>query len=107
MPFKNSEEKRRWRKRYANRDRKRARRESDIRSMPEVCEVCGQPSHRPALDFDHDHLLGLFRGWLCNACNMTLGSAKDDPARLRALAEYLERFYETGSSLAITPRGPR
>lgn len=36
-------------------------------------------------------LTGRFRGWLCNVCNLTIGAMKDDPVRLRLLAEYVER----------------
>jgi hypothetical protein len=35
------------------------------------------------------------RGWLCRYCNIALGAAKDDPRRLRALAEYLEAYAAT------------
>src|ERR1039458_5977494 len=40
---------------------------------------------------DHDHKTGIVRGILCNGGNMALGQAADDPQRLRALADYLER----------------
>jgi hypothetical protein len=40
---------------------------------------------------DHDHTTGIVRGILCNGCNAALGHVKDDPKRLRALADYLER----------------
>ncbi len=44
---------------------------------------------------DHDHTTGKVRGILCNGCNMALGQAKDDPLRLRLLAEYLEERKDT------------
>jgi hypothetical protein len=50
--------------------------------------VCGVTTKRV---WDHDHRTGDFRGWLCNSCNAALGFAKDDPWRLRLLADYLER----------------
>jgi hypothetical protein len=31
------------------------------------------------------------RGVLCGPCNLALGHVKDDPERLRRMAEYLER----------------
>jgi hypothetical protein len=32
------------------------------------------------------------RGLLCNDCNLALGHAHDDPARLRALIVYLAKW---------------
>lgn len=55
---------------------------------PSNCEVCGSDKR---ICFDHCHATGLFRGWICNTCNSLLGIAKDSPALLRSLAEYLEQ----------------
>lgn len=43
------------------------------------------------LYYDHDHKTGLFRGWLCCACNLAAGNCADDPERLVGLADYLRR----------------
>ena len=40
---------------------------------------------------DHDHATNVVRGVLCNRCNRIVGMAKDDAARLRRIADYLER----------------
>lgn len=60
------------------------------RPKPEVCEVCGGNHHRPGIFFDHCHSTGIFRGWICDRCNKTLGMVKDSAELLRKLAEYLE-----------------
>ena len=73
--------------------RKRKPREPDIvptRPQPERCEACGGWDVI-SLCRDHDHASGLFRGWLCRSCNIGVGFFYDDPARLRAAADYLER----------------
>ena len=40
---------------------------------------------------DHCHATGKARGLVCRACNLALGHAQEDPLRLRALADYIER----------------
>lgn len=52
--------------------------------------VCGNDLVRPHLD--HCHETGVVRGLLCQPCNMALGLLRDDPARLRRLASYVEKF---------------
>jgi hypothetical protein len=51
------------------------------------CAICGEaePQH-----LDHDHETGSIRQLLCQRCNNGLGLFKDDPAVLRAAAEYVE-----------------
>lgn len=53
-----------------------------------ACEACGA---RGELHVDHCHTTRRGRGMLCPPCNKALGLVRDDPARLRALADYLER----------------
>jgi hypothetical protein len=62
------------------------------------CEVCGS-SERLIIDHDHSCCAGdtktgcgnCNRGILCNGCNTALGFLKDDPERIFALAEYIQR----------------
>lgn len=57
------------------------------------CAICRGKPRKNALSVDHDHQTGEIRGLLCSRCNhKLLGSADDDPARLRAAADYLERY---------------
>lgn len=53
------------------------------------CAICRGKGPRMALD--HCHTSGKVRDALCTNCNAGLGQFKDDPARLRAAAKYLER----------------
>jgi Mor family transcriptional regulator len=59
-----------------------------------VCAICHTfvptKSH-PTLCVDHDHVTGAVRGLLCPACNISIGRMNDDPSRLRAAADYIDR----------------
>lgn len=56
------------------------------------CATCGYTLRFDAsTQVDHCHRTKKVRGLLCALCNRALGHAKDDPARLRALADYVER----------------
>lgn len=68
----------------------------------EVAELWTGHCHNPScgksetiagrLHLDHCHVTGRFRGFLCRGCNHAIGFAEDSPAKLRALAAYVERF---------------
>lgn len=65
------------------------------------CRICSRPPDGLySLHVDHDHTCcsarknscgKCIRGLLCSPCNTALGLLMDDPARLRAAADYLER----------------
>lgn len=40
---------------------------------------------------DHCHATGAVRDWLCRSCNAGLGLFRDNPAAMRAAADYIER----------------
>lgn len=58
------------------------------RARPEVCDICGE---KAIMHFDHDHMTGRFRGWLCRKCNVALGMFKDDAILMKKAAEYITR----------------
>jgi hypothetical protein len=72
------------------------------------CGACGSTTHNGHnWHVDHDHACcpgakscgECVRGILCALCNLAIGYAKDDPERLRNMADYLEQFkkmYERG-----------
>jgi hypothetical protein len=64
------------------------RKQARERLVGAECEICA----RPAQNNDHDHATGQVRGTLCRDCNLLLGYAFDDVERLRAAADYLERY---------------
>lgn len=60
------------------------------RKKTDYCECCGEKGR---ICFDHNHITGKFRGWVCARCNLTLGQVKDSINILNALIKYLE-FYD-------------
>jgi len=54
------------------------------------CDICGKPPGKRRLNFDHSHITGAFRGWLCHSCNVLLGYAEDSQERLAAAIRYLD-----------------
>lgn len=56
------------------------------------CAICGvkeEDTTTGLLYRDHDHVIGKWRGLLCQKCNTMLGFAKDSPEILQAAIEYL------------------
>ncbi|WP_019059944.1 endonuclease VII domain-containing protein [Streptomyces prunicolor] len=56
------------------------------------CAVCSLPAE---LVVDHCHTAQRVRELLCGLCNSGLGLFKDDPERLRAAAEYIEKHHRS------------
>lgn len=60
------------------------------------CDACGEPidgskmQRRDSPAIDHCHSTGQVRGVLHSGCNIALGVVGESPARLRALADYIE-----------------
>jgi len=76
-----------WKKAYI-----RQWRHGVVPSRPEPfhCEICGSLPGPKGMNLDHCHKQKIFRGWLCTNCNCAIGFAKDNPALLRKLADYVE-----------------
>ena len=71
------------------------------RVCPTNCECCDQKLNSSAkTHLDHCHVTGIFRGWLCNRCNLGLGALGDSIESLKKALAYLERAYITNSRLA-------
>ena len=57
-----------------------------------VCEICGNPPKNRALHRDHNHRTGAQRGMLCFTCNRYILGKYATAEKLRAAADYLERY---------------
>jgi hypothetical protein len=59
------------------------------------CQSCGvtmtEGTGAAGRCIDHDHVTGIRRGFLCRACNGALGLLYDDPVKIQALKDYIER----------------
>jgi hypothetical protein len=66
------------------------------RPCPEACEICDtvfaqNGVGRKRLYLDHCHATGVFRGWICYACNTSLGHFGDNEAGIQKVFDYLKR----------------
>jgi Recombination endonuclease VII len=67
---------------------------SPTRARPARCENLGCMSllpYKKALNNDHDHSTGKFRGWLCSSCNTAIGKLGDTVEGLEAAISYLKK----------------
>lgn len=58
-----------------------------LKAQDGLCKICNID---PAAHLDHDHTTNKSRSLLCGHCNRGLGLFRDDPARLRSAARYVE-----------------
>ena len=67
-----------------------------------VCAICRQPCKTGRrLAIDHCHGTGAIRGLLCQNCNIGLGKFQDDPALLKAAADYLLKSSNPDANLRL------
>jgi predicted nucleic acid-binding Zn ribbon protein len=59
-------------------------------AQQERCAICRGDWGVKGPQVDHDHASGAVRGILCTNCNTSLGGFADNPAILRAAADYVE-----------------
>lgn len=57
------------------------------REKSNFCELCGAIGK---IVYDHDHSTNLFRGWICDRCNLALGLVKDNSELLLKMSEYVK-----------------
>lgn len=63
-----------------------------------LCAVCQDPLPKGKhMHADHCHTTLLCRGLLCRWCNIGLGNFQDDPARLAAAIQYLNKWAQAPS----------
>ena len=61
---------------------------------PDVCECCGvnpeTKQYKAYWVLDHDHDTDLFRGWLCDSCNIGLGLLGDNLKGIMKAVKYFK-----------------
>ena len=76
-----------WVREYARTRYNKKQIEVTGRPKPELCELCNKPGR---ICFDHDHVTGKFRGWICHRCNVVIGLAEDNIELLNKMINYLK-----------------
>jgi hypothetical protein len=73
--------------------------EATLERQGHRCAICRRemPERIGSMHLDHCHQSGAIRAFLCIDCNHGLGKFCDDPALLRAAAEYVERYRGTAA----------
>lgn len=63
------------------------------RPKPDNCEICGTfyGDNKKMIAFDHNHVTGEFRGWICVPCNSSIGMAKENIDTIEKIVEYLKK----------------
>ena len=59
---------------------------------PDQCDCCRTSERK--LVIDHDHATGLFRGWVCEPCNLGIGRLGDNIEGVEKALAYLRRHYD-------------
>ena len=52
------------------------------------CELCGKTDN---IVFDHHHEKNIFRGWLCNGCNRSIGMLGENLDQILKVVNYLNK----------------
>jgi hypothetical protein len=55
---------------------------------PKLCQCCRR---KKPLQWDHDHVTGAFRGWICTSCNAGIGQLGDTLAGVKMAIIYLKK----------------
>ena len=58
------------------------------------CECCGHPPKDNKFVLDHCHDTEVFRGWLCDKCNLSIGHLGDNIEGLQKAIAYLRKHDE-------------